>query len=300
MSLIKNHQGIALIQVLIISIILTMLGIYINQTVRSQINVVGQMKSAFELSLQLENSEAELLHYLLTNKHYTKPNSEVPLVQRWNFYGKPFSLSENTTVIIQDQSGLLGLNIINSTLATNVIAELGFSGHEVRTFIDSLADWKDKDDLKRLNGAESDYYRQSQLIGPRNAYLQTLEEVINIKQANMLTIEQWKTYFTEEIISNFNPLNAPEKILKAFINNERGYEEVIKLRAEKVLTGYSFYQATGIDSDEYISFSTGQILKVTIMVQEQSNKLSKSFIVDLRPNSFSRPVIISKLMWNIM
>ena len=65
---VKNSQGIALIQVLIISIILTMLGIYINQTVRSQIGVVSLMKNSFELNIELENSEAELLHALLTQK----------------------------------------------------------------------------------------------------------------------------------------------------------------------------------------------------------------------------------------
>ena len=63
-SSIKSSRGIALIQVLIISIILTMLGIYINQTVRSQITVVSLMKGSFELKLALENAEAELLHVL--------------------------------------------------------------------------------------------------------------------------------------------------------------------------------------------------------------------------------------------
>ena len=48
---IRNTQGIALIQVLIISIILTMLGIYINQTVRSQIGIVSLMKKIIFIEL---------------------------------------------------------------------------------------------------------------------------------------------------------------------------------------------------------------------------------------------------------
>jgi len=219
-SCFKNSQGIALIQVLIISIILTMLGIYINQTVRSQIGIVNLMKSSFALNLQLENAEAELLHTLLTQKRYRKIDSDNAIVQKWNFYGAPFLLNENTTVTIQDLSGLLSLNILNKALARNFFEQMGHSGHEVRAFLDSLEDWKDKDDLKRLNGAESDYYRYIKQPEPRNAYLQTLSEVENIQQGRLLTREQWQRYFTTEIVLSFNPFNAPNFILKVFLNND--------------------------------------------------------------------------------
>lgn len=295
---IKNSQGIALIQVLIISIILTMLGIYINQTVRSQIGLVHLMKNSFELNLQLENAEAELLHTLLVQKRYRKIESENNIVQQWNFYGAPFSLNENTTVIIQDLSGLLSLNILDKTLARSVFEQLGHSGHEVRTFLDSLSDWKDKDELKRLNGAESNYYRYIKQSGPRNGYLQTLSEVKHIQQSKLLTSEQWQRYFTTEVILSFNPLNAPNFILKAFLNNDAVYKEVLQKRSTGSLTASGFYHITSIEQDEFISFSTGNLLKVTLLVKGQNNKLSKQFIVDLRPSSLTRPIVISQLTWN--
>lgn len=295
---IKNSQGIALIQVLIISIILTMLGLYINQTVRSQIGMVTSMKKSFELNLELENAESDLLHALLTQARYKKIDSTNELVQKWNFYGKPFLLNENTTATIQDLSGVLSLNVIDNTLARNFFGVLGYSGHEVRTFLDSLADWKDKDDLKRLNGAESDYYRYIKKPGPRNAYLQTVGEVENIRQGKLLTIAQWQRYFTTEMSLSFNPLNAPALILKAFINNDAAYDAVLQQRNTNSLTAYSFYQLTSIEEDENILLVTGRVLKITILVQEQNNKLSKEFIVDLRPRSLTRPIIITQLSWN--
>ena len=295
---IKNCQGIALIQVLIISIILTMLGIYINQTVRSQIGIVSLMKNSFELNLQLENAEADLLHALLTHKRYRKIDSDNALVQQWNFHGKPFILNDDTTVKIQDLSGLLRLNFLDKTLARNLFEQLGFSGHEVRTLIDSLADWIDKDDLNSLNGAESHYYENIKQPGPRNAYLQTLTEVESIRQGGLLTRAQWLHYFTAGVVANFNPFNAPNTILKAFLKNEAAYEEVIKQRNAGTLTELSFYHATSIEQDEYISFSTGRLLKVTLLVKGQKNKLSKEFIVDLRSSSSSRPIVISQLTWN--
>ncbi len=295
---IKNSQGIALIQVLIISIILTMLGIYINQTVRSQVGIVNLMKNSFALNLQLENAEAELLYTLLTQKRYRKIGSDNAIVQKWNFYGTPFLLNENTTVIIQDLSGLLSLNILNKTLARNFFEQMGHSAHEVRTFLDSLEDWKDKDDLKRLNGAESNYYRYIKQPGPRNAYLQTVSEVENIQQGRLLTRAQWQRYFTTEIVLSFNPFNAPNFILKVFLNNDTAYEEVLQKRSAGLLTELGFYQITSIEQDEFISFATGRLLKVTLLVKGQNNKLSKQFIVDLRPRSSTRPVVISQLTWN--
>lgn len=294
----KKNQGIALIQVLIIAIVLAMLGIYINQTVRSQIAVVNLMKESFELSLALENAEAKLLHNLLTNTRYRKNDSENSLIQKWNFHGEPFNLNENTTVTIQDLSGLLSLNILSNSLTTNLFKELGFTGHEVRTFVDALADWKDKDTLKRLNGAEKEYYQSINQVGPRNHYVQFVPEVEQIKQSNLLTPQQWERYFSTAFVPNFNPLNAPNTLLKAFLNNDIAYQSILAQRKAGTLSGFSFYQASAINSGEFINFSTGSYLRVTLLVTRQKNKLSKEFIVDLRPSSFSRPIIISQLTWN--
>jgi general secretion pathway protein K len=297
-SNIESSRGIALIQVLIISIILTMLGIYINQTVRSQIAVVSLMSGSFELNLELENSEAELLHALLTQNRYQKKDNDNRLVQRWNFHGKPFLLNENTTIVIQDLSSVLSLNTLDNTLARNLFKRLGFDGHKVRTFLDSLADWKDKDDLKRLNGAERDYYHYIKQPGPRNGYLQVLSEVEGVQQGSLLSKKQWNDYFTDMIYSRFNPLNAPDLLLKTFLNNDVAYEEVLQQRNAGTLTGHNFYQLTSIDQDESITFGTGRLLKLTLLVKGQKNKLSKQFIVELRPRSLSRPIIISQLTWN--
>lgn len=298
MTSLKKNKGIALIQVLIISIILTMLGIYINQTVRSQIKVVELMKSSFELNLLLEDAEAQLLHILLTNKPYKKLDSDTPIVRRWNFYNKPYQLSDKVTVKIQDLSGLVSLNHINNKLAETILGLLGKSGHEVRTFLDSLADWKDKDELKRLNGAENEYYRFLGMTEPRNSYLQSFEEVLKIQQGRLLTLEQWQQHFSLALVIQFNPLNAPDLLLKAFINDDDAYQQVIKKRNLGLLDELSFYHATGIDSDEYIAFSTGRLLKVTIVVNSQNNKLSKQFIVDLRPRSLTRSITIPQTTWN--
>lgn len=295
---VTNQRGIALIQVLIISIILTMLGIYISHTVRSQVAAASLMQDAFHVNLLGENIESELLFTLLTNKRYAGRTSDSILVQNWNFYGQPFSYGESTQITIQDMSSLISLNYMNKRLATRLFEQLGFQGHEVRTFLDSLSDWKDKDDLKRLNGAEDDYYHSINIEGPRNGFLQSMDEVISIKQGDLLTPAQWNKYFSLSLVSKFNPLNAPQEILKAFLNNDEAFDTVLELRKQGQLSSLRFYQATGIEEDDGITFRTGRILKIKIVTKKQNIQFSKSFIVDLRPNAASRAVTFSNVTWN--
>ena len=295
---IKKQLGIALVQVLIISIILTMLGIYITQAVKVQIGSTQLMQKSFEATLAGEIAQAELLHVLLTNKRLQNKSSSNSIVQNWNFYGKPFRYDEFTEISIQDLSSLLSVNFTNKTLLSRFFEQLGKKEKETRTFIDALSDWKDIDDLKRLNGAEKDYYQSVGLKIPRNDYLQNISEISNVKQSNILSKRQWDSYFTILLSSKFNPLNSPHEILKAFINNDQALTEVIKQRNNGTLSTYSFYQATGIESDEQTTFYTGRVLKIKIATTKQNSQFSKSFIVDLRPNAPLRALTISNVIWD--
>jgi len=294
----KYQQGIALIQVLIIAIILTMLGIFINQSVREQVGIAGYIQNNQKSELLLESAEAELLHALLTNKRYSKQDSENEIVANWNFYGEPFNVRKGVEIVLQDLSGLLSINYMNQAVAARLLEQLGHDEAQVRVFFDSLKDWKDEDDLKHLNGAESNYYQKLGKQIPRNNYLQSYDEVSNVRGGKLLTQEQWQSYFSLGLISRFNPLNAPELLLKSFLNNEIIWQQVIELRNQKQLNMSSFFQLTGIDEDEAITFTTGRKIKVNIIVKTEKNKISKSFQVELRPNSTKRPVIISKIKWN--
>ena len=68
-----KQRGIALIQVLIITFVLSLLGLYINQTVQEQIKITTSIQNKFLMRLELEKTEADLLQALLsTNKYPNK------------------------------------------------------------------------------------------------------------------------------------------------------------------------------------------------------------------------------------
>jgi general secretion pathway protein K len=86
------------------------------------------------------------------------------------------------SVKIFDESGKLDINAAPEQLLRNLIGNLGVEGTDLDTIVDSILDWKDKDDLHRLHGAESDYYLS--LPNPykaKNMDFDTLEELLLVK-----------------------------------------------------------------------------------------------------------------------
>lgn len=294
-----SQRGIALIQVLIITFVLSLLGLYINQTVREQVKITTSIQNKFLMRLELEKTEADLLQALLSNNKYLNKSAVNSIASKWNFYGKEFQLNDNAYVTLTDLSSLMGLNISDATLLKNVLLQIGIDEVSAREFVDSLADWKDKNDLSRLNGAESAYYKQhKKSYAARNGFLQDPSEVALIRGGEQITPKLFNQYFTTEIVAGFNPLNAPQKILNAFINDENSIQKVLQLREQGALKSYEFYKLTGVEADEYITFATGSKIRVQLRVTHNDAQLTKTYTLDATPQSYIKPMVFSHISWN--
>jgi len=88
----------------------------------------------------------------------------------------------NCIVSITDESGKVDINRAPEVILRNLFGNLGLEEEDADIVVDSILDWKDPDDLHRLQGAETDYYRS--LPNPyeaKNADFNTLEELIMVK-----------------------------------------------------------------------------------------------------------------------
>lgn len=292
------QRGIALIQVLIISFILSMLGLYIMQSTRDQVKTTYIIKNAMDLRLKIENAEAQVINSLLSEFKYKNELSSNSIVNQWNFYNKPFAVN-NVQVQIQDLNGLISLNKTGQNLLYDFLTYLNISNKDQREFVESLSDWKDIDDDKSSNGAERNYYEVQGLPGPRNGYLQSIAEVSYIKKSSVLTKQQFSNYFTVEQVTGFNPSSAPEPILKAFVKDDTKVAKLIELRNNGQLTENNFYSITSIDSDEFVSFLSGSTFTVKLTASVAQQQITKKFTIKLRARSITRPVVITNVMWNI-
>jgi general secretion pathway protein K len=109
-------------------------------------------------------------------------------LQVWRIDGTPYSDTMGKgsyTVSIVDESGKISINALTDAsgiLLKNLLVRLEVKPETADTIVDSILDWKDGDDLHRLNGAESDYYMS--LPNPyhaKNADFETPEELLMVK-----------------------------------------------------------------------------------------------------------------------
>jgi len=89
------------------------------------------------------------------------------------------------TVRLLDESGKISLNALtdaSSLILRNLLMNLGVAADAADGIADSILDWKDADDLHRLNGAENDYYQSlARPYRARNANFEALEELLLVK-----------------------------------------------------------------------------------------------------------------------
>lgn len=106
----------------------------------------------------------------------------------WRLDGTPYSADIGDGgyhVRIIDESGKISLNAMTDSsgiILKNLLINQGVSTENADIIVDSILDWKDEDDLHRLNGAENEYYMSlAKPYKARNADFETLDELILVR-----------------------------------------------------------------------------------------------------------------------
>lgn len=86
------------------------------------------------------------------------------------------------TIWIENASGKINLNTADTPLLRMMLDRLVPDEDQKNTIVDSIMDWRDADELHRLNGAESDYYRSlTEPYSSKNADFDTVDELLYVK-----------------------------------------------------------------------------------------------------------------------
>jgi general secretion pathway protein K len=85
-------------------------------------------------------------------------------------------------VEIQDESGKLNLNFVSEEQLRLIVAAAGIDKREGDVIVDSILDWRDTDNLHRINGAEDDYYMSQPIpYKSKNGRFDTVEELLLVR-----------------------------------------------------------------------------------------------------------------------
>lgn len=282
---IHRSKGIALLQVLLISAIITVLALYLTLTAQQQISVAQLAADKATAELHLRSTESEALFNLLTREESTD-NQELALPDGYNFYNTPFKVGKYAQVSLQDVSGLIDIHYPDETLLSNTIKNLGFDGNQAAIVVDSLLDWQDSDSLSRLNGAERVDYE----LGPRNRLISSYSELKLVKGFTPELWDKLRPLLSSVRAKYFNPMVSPEPILKAYLN--RDVSDVLELRAANKLTRSEFSQLTGEYEKEGLIFSHSNFYLLNITIEYNDVRIEKQRRIKLDPYASStKPVV---------
>jgi general secretion pathway protein K len=190
-KIIKN-QGSILIIVLWIIVLGIILVTAISSNIRLSATTVMHHKEALQDWSQTLEAVNKAYMELVIDK---MSKIEVKKTALYNqdseenrFDGRPLQLSygtpEGIVVRIYDLSGKLNISGLSQDKLKKLLQhELGDeTDSSINERIDAWLDWLDKDNLKRLNGAEADYYKKEKLAyRPRNDEFASVDEIRLIK-----------------------------------------------------------------------------------------------------------------------
>jgi len=299
--LLKHQQGIALIQVLLISAILTVLALYLTATAKDQVKIAQWNDNKAEALVALHSAESELLFTLLvssklanklknTENTHTK-NSE--MTDKWNFFGKHFVINktanQKVTIKIQDQSALIHAHFPHHRFLKALIVSLGHSEKEANSIFDNLLDWQDLDNIPRINGDE----HITSLSSIRNGAVPDIHDFIFVKDVTAKLHQALIKNTTLYSKGFFNPMYAPKELLSAITSKEIA-EQIIQLREHNQLTNSQFSQLTGIFESDNITFYPSNILSIDLEGQVGISVVRKNIIIELNPyaNEYQSPINI--------
>lgn len=287
--MIFRQQGVALIQVLLISAIISILAIRFSYTARDQVEMAGAFEQRIKATQELKSVQSKIIYTLLTQDNYQQATTVLPDSEAWNFYGKPFALNATTRVAIQDNNGLLSLQYMNDPLWNKVLQKVGFTEEQAKQKQGELKDWQDRDlDAWIIGNSEPASLSNGQPY--RNQPMQLPQELDFFFAQQPQQLRIIKALVSPYPKTQFNPMNAPDLLLDLYFDQALA-AQIIALRQENQLSRQQLEGMLGAYDSDIITLYRGNSLKITTQVTLGEVKLQETMEIKLQPKK-RIPVLI--------
>ncbi|MBW9261075.1 MAG: general secretion pathway protein GspK [Candidatus Thiodiazotropha sp. (ex. Lucinisca nassula)] len=185
-----RNRGVALILVLWMVALLTIIAASFSTQSKVESRLAGNSKDALQAKLLAESGFSRAVMELMV----------ISPQQRWNFNGQLYPLQTaqgELEVSIRNASGLLDLNKASSDQLNRLFVLISDDPEERNALVDRLNDWRDADDLRRLNGAEDKDYRAAGYdYATAGKDLTSLEELAYVMGFDAARVNRLRPYVT--------------------------------------------------------------------------------------------------------
>lgn len=256
-NLTYRQSGVALVIVLWMLSLLIILAMGYSRMVRVETGLTANMVHFSQAKAIAEAGIWQSISELL------KPRIE----QQWKTDGSAYSFEFKQGVInlnIINETGKVDLNTARSELLHGLINSIELPEENSLDLLQSILDWRDKDDLVRNHGAEDNDYRQLDYnYGAKDGPFNTLSELQLVM--GMTTDIYNKLLPALTIYSHqpgINPDSVPRAALLAIPGiTEAQIDDYIQSRSD-IFDRQTPAPLTGIDS-KYLSSSNGQVFTIS-------------------------------------
>lgn len=177
-ALLKNDKGLALVFALWILVFLTVItGSFSFMARKNSESVFYRGLHTKARYIAQAGIEAAINGMIDSGKNKFQPVYRVNVLSPLEPFGEG-----KFQVFISNDSGKVNINEAENELIRLLLNRSGLSDHEKDIIVDSILDWRDNDNLSRLNGAENSYY--SSLTKPykcRNGNFIIPDELLKVR-----------------------------------------------------------------------------------------------------------------------
>lgn len=267
-----REGGLVLVIVLWIIALLTVIASSFTYSLRTETKLAA---SAVERAQARALAEAGVQYAAW---QVLRPDASQEADQAWPTDGSeriwPFGQGQ-VRIAVVDTGGKIDLNHAERRLLGGLLTSAGVTEETLDKLLDAIEDWRDPDDLRRVNGAEQDDYRGAGLTpGPKNAPFESVEEV---QQVLGMTPELYSriagslTVFSMQ--AGVNAAKAPAPVLRALPDvDPQVIEDYLALRADYAARGLPPPPPPGLGP--YLSGGGGVAYDITVVVQLNSGVLA--------------------------
>ena len=166
-----RSRGVALISVLVVLSVLALIAANFSGTVRTQTRLTTNL---------IANARAEALADAAVHLAVLGLSDPDPLT-KWVPDGRRYRdrMGETDLIItMTDETGKIDLNKAQDELLQGLFESAGMAKEPARALVDAVVDFRDPDNLRRLNGAEDDQYAEAGLsYGAKDAPFEVVSEL---------------------------------------------------------------------------------------------------------------------------
>lgn len=258
-----QQRGLALVAVLWVLVLLSLLAANLSQGSRSNAQLAQNLVAATQGKYA---SEAGMQWALW--------NLQQPPDEQWLADGSVQRLLLDdipVRVALQDESGKIDLNAAPVELLSGLFLAAELDASTADALADAILDWRDDDDLRRLNGAEDDdYLAAGREDGAKDASFERVEE---LQRVLGMTADIYRRVKGSLTVFNglpaINPLYAPRLALLALPGADEGtVDQYIEQRRRNRLDGLdapepplpeSQYMAAGREGVNYTVLAEAEV-----------------------------------------